>query len=90
VGFRLASILGKENWLRFQRGGKRKLAAVEPGDRGALVGESGVDEYWVVGADAELDGEGGVGDVERAGAVEEVAPDAVGGGVLAAGELAGE
>ena len=44
----------------------------------------------MVGADAEVDGERVVCDLEGAGAVEEVAPDAVGGGVFVAGELAGE
>jgi hypothetical protein len=44
----------------------------------------------VVGAGAQLEGECVVGEAEGAGAVEEVAPDAVGGGVLVAGEAAGE
>ena len=55
-----------------------------------MVGEAGVDQYRVVGTDAELEDERVVGEVEGAGAVEEVAPEAVGGGVLVAGELAGE
>ena len=55
-----------------------------------MVGEAGVDEDGVVGADAEVEDELVVGEVQRAGAVEEVAPDAVGGGVLVAGESAGE
>ena len=61
------------------------MAAVEPGDRGGLVGEAGIDQDGVVGADAEFEGERVVGEVEGAGAVEEVAPEAVGGGVFVAG-----
>ena len=55
-----------------------------------MVGEAGVDQHGVVGAQAQVDGEGVVCEVEGAGAVEEVAPDAVRGGVLVAGEPAGE
>ena len=55
-----------------------------------MVGESGGDEDGVVGADVEVDGDRGVGGVDGAGGVEEVPPEFVGGGVLVAGELAGE
>ena len=44
----------------------------------------------MVGADVELDGERVRGGVDGAGGVEEVAPEFVGGGVLVAGEFAGE
>jgi hypothetical protein len=47
-----------------------------------LVGEAGFDQHWVVGAHGEIDGERVLGGVDRAGRVEEVAPDAVGGGAL--------
>src|SRR5687768_1522954 len=67
-----------------------QLAAVDPGDRGGVVGEAGVDEDGVVGADVEVDGERVGGGVDGAGGVEEVAPDAVGGGVLVARQAAGE
>jgi hypothetical protein len=55
-----------------------------------VLGEAGVDQYGVVGADVQVEGERVVCEVEGAGAVEEVAPDPVGGGVLVVGELAGE
>jgi hypothetical protein len=47
---RLTSILGQIVVLRFSAGweSEAQLAAVEPGDRGGLVGEAGVDEDGVV------------------------------------------
>ena len=52
---RLTSILGQIVVLRFwgrlsRREAEAEFAAVEPGDRGGLVGEAGVDEDGVVGA----------------------------------------
>ena len=51
----LTSILGQIVVLRFRgrsswREAEAQLAAVEPGDRGGLVGEAGVDQDGVVGA----------------------------------------
>jgi hypothetical protein len=54
------------------------------------VGEAGVDEGGVVGAQVQVDGDRLAGDVQGAGRVEEVSPDPFRGGGLVAGQLAGE
>jgi hypothetical protein len=56
----LTSILGQIVPLRFHRGGKWKRSS-RPSSQGIGVGEAGVDQHGVVGANADVDGERVVG-----------------------------
>src|SRR5207302_6593961 len=55
--------------------------------RGLQVGESGVDEGWVVAAQVQRAGDAGVVDVQGPGGVQEVPPEGFGGGFFVAGQL---